>query len=86
MADPDETTVADGDDAVLPFQLDRLDLRGRVARLDAALEQMLAHHNYPPSVSGLLGEAALITGLVGQAMKLRGRFSRKWYHLSPILA
>ena len=30
------------DDTVLPFQLDRSDIRGRVARLDGVLEQVLS--------------------------------------------
>ena len=78
--DPKETDAgleptAAGDDAVLPFQLDRLDLRGRVCRLDHTLDRILSQHRYPPSVCALIGEAALITALIGQAMKLRGRFS-----------
>ncbi|MBX2856061.1 MAG: Hsp33 family molecular chaperone HslO [Rhodobacteraceae bacterium] len=64
-----------GDDSVLPFQLDQLDLRGRVVRLDKTLDQIMAQHRYPPSVCALVAEAALITALIGQAMKLRGRFS-----------
>ena len=64
-----------GDDSVLPFQLDRLDLRGRVARLDDTLDRIISQHNYPPSVCALIGEAALLTALIGQAMKLRGRFT-----------
>jgi molecular chaperone Hsp33 len=64
-----------GDDSVLPFQLDRADIRGRVARLDTALETMLAQHAYPPAVSALAAEAALLTALIGQTMKLRWRLS-----------
>lgn len=64
-----------GDDAVLPFQLDRLDLRGRVARLDRTLDQILGQHAYPASVGALVGEATLLATLIGQAMKLRGKFS-----------
>ena len=32
------------DDTVLPFQLDASDIRGRVARLDGLLDQVLAQH------------------------------------------
>ena len=35
------------DDTVLPFQLDRSDIRGRVARLDGVLEGILKQHDYP---------------------------------------
>ncbi len=64
-----------GDDAILPFQLDRLNVRGRVARLDATIDTILAQHNYPPAVSALVAEAALLTALIGQTIKLRNRFS-----------
>lgn len=64
-----------GDDHVLPFQLDRLDMRGRILRLDQTLDRILTQHRYPPSVCALVGEAALLTALIGHAMKLRGRFS-----------
>jgi molecular chaperone Hsp33 len=67
--------TAPGDDTVLPFQLDRADVRGRIARLDAALEAILAQHAYPPAVSALAAEAALLTALIGQTLKLRWRLS-----------
>ena len=35
------------DDTVLPFQLDRADIRGRVGRLDSVLETILGQHDYP---------------------------------------
>ena len=68
-------TAPAGDDTVLPFQLDRADVRGRVARLDATLETILAQHSYPDVVSALVAEAALLTALIGQTMKLRWRLS-----------
>ena len=64
-----------GDDTVLPFQLDRLDVRGRVARLDGSIDAILRQHDYPAAISGLLAEATLLTVLIGQTMKLRDRFS-----------
>ena len=64
-----------GDDSILPFQLDRLNVRGRVARLDATIDTILSQHNYPPAVSGLVAEATLLTALIGQTIKLRDRFS-----------
>ncbi len=63
------------DDTVLPFQLDRSDIRGRVARLDSALDRMLAQHDYPAPVEALVAEAALLTALIGQTIKLRWRLS-----------
>jgi len=63
------------DDTILPFQLDRSDIRGRVARLDGTLNQVLAQHDYPPVVQALVADAALLTALIGQAIKLRWKLS-----------
>lgn len=63
------------DDTVLPFQLDRTDTRGRVARLDGLLQQVLSQHDYPPLVEALVAEAVLLTALIGQTIKLRWKLS-----------
>ena len=63
------------DDTVLPFQLDRADIRGRVGRLDSVLEAILGQHDYPAPVAALVAEAALITALIGQTIKLRWKLS-----------
>lgn len=63
------------DDTVLPFQLDRSDIRGRVARLDGVLEQVLSQHAYPPKIEALVAEAAVLTALIGQTIKLRWKLS-----------
>ncbi|MEM9912435.1 MAG: Hsp33 family molecular chaperone HslO [Pseudomonadota bacterium] len=63
------------DDTVLPFQLDRSDIRGRVARLDGALQDILKQHAYPDKVEQLIAEMALMTALIGQTVKLRWKLS-----------
>lgn len=63
------------DDTVLPFQLDRSDIRGRVARLDGVLDEVLAQHDYPPAIEALVAEATLLTALIGQTIKLRWKLS-----------
>ena len=63
------------DDTVLPFQLDRSDIRGRVARLDGVLDQVLAQLDYPPAIEALVAEMALLTALIGQTIKLRWKLS-----------
>ncbi|MEM9797261.1 MAG: Hsp33 family molecular chaperone HslO [Pseudomonadota bacterium] len=63
------------DDTVLPFQLDTSDIRGRVARLDGVLEQVLDQHDYPPAIEALVAEMALLTALIGQTVKLRWKLS-----------
>ena len=69
------TTKIAWDDTVLPFQLDRSDIRGRVARLDQTLDQVLEQHDYPPEVEAMVAEAALLTALIGQTIKLRWKLS-----------
>jgi molecular chaperone Hsp33 len=62
------------DDAVLPFEVDALDLRGRLTRLGPALDDILARHDYPAPVGKLLGEAIVLTTLLGSSLKFEGRF------------
>jgi molecular chaperone Hsp33 len=62
------------DDAVLPFEVAALDLRGRLARLGPALDEVLTKHDYPPPVGKLLGEAMVLTTLLGSSLKFDGRF------------
>lgn len=65
----------DWDDAILPFQLDSADIRGRVARLDKVLDNVLAQHDYPAVVENLVAEMAILTALIGQTVKLRWKLS-----------
>ena len=63
------------DDTVLPFQLDRSDIRGRVARLDGVLERVLSQHDYPDPIEALVAEAAMLAALIGPTIKLRWKLS-----------
>jgi molecular chaperone Hsp33 len=62
------------DDAALPFEVASLDLRGRLTRLGPALDDVLTKHDYPPAVGKLLGEAIVLTTLLGSSLKSDGRF------------
>src|SRR5216110_2399544 len=62
------------DDTVLPFEVNALDLRGRLTRLGPALDDVLAKHDYPAPVGKLLGEAIVLTTLLGSSLKFEGRF------------
>jgi len=75
MSDPMLRPVSDDarDDNVLPFAVAPLDLRGRVVRLGASIDEILARHAYPPRVARVVGEAAALTALLGSALKLEGR-------------
>ena len=62
------------DDAVLPFAVEALDVRGRVVRLGDSIDRALSRHNYPAPVARLVGEAAALTVLLGSSLKFSGRF------------
>ena len=62
------------DDSVQAFQVDALDVRGRVARLGPMLDEVLGHHDYPAPVARLLVEATTLAVLLGSTLKQAGRF------------
>jgi molecular chaperone Hsp33 len=68
---PDLTHGAD--DIVVPFQVDELDLRGRVVRLGRAATSIIDRHGYPPPVARVLAEATALTVLLGSGLKFDGR-------------
>src|SRR5271154_6890405 len=62
------------DDTILPFAVKALDLRGRIVRLGPAVDTILTSHDYPAPVAKLLGEAIVLTVMLGSALKIEGRF------------
>ncbi|MGR3712500.1 MAG: Hsp33 family molecular chaperone HslO, partial [Shimia sp.] len=72
------------DDTVLPFQLDKSDIRGRVARLDGVLSGVLKQHAYPETVEALVAEMALLTALIGQTISLRWKLSLQVQTNGPV--
>ncbi|MFZ3349624.1 MAG: Hsp33 family molecular chaperone [Xanthobacteraceae bacterium] len=62
------------DDTILPFAVKALDLRGRIVRLGQAADTILTSHDYPAPVAKLLGEAIVLTAMLGSALKFDGRF------------
>ena len=62
------------DDTVMPFEVAKLDLRGRVVRLGPVVDEILEKHAYPAPVAKLLGEAVVLTVMLGSALKIEGRF------------
>ena len=71
VREPDQTSR---DDTVLPFAVKALDLRGRIVRLGPAVDTILSSHDYPTPVAKLLGEAIVLTVMLGTALKFDGRF------------
>src|SRR5262245_36708371 len=62
------------DDTVMPFEVAKLDLRGRVVRLGPAVDEILSRHAYPQPVAKLLGETLVLTVMLGSSVKIDGRF------------
>lgn len=85
MTDTTETSLReDGDDRILPFQIEALDVRGRVVRLGPSIDAVIERHAYPPAVSKLLGEAVALTVLLGSALKIDGRFQLQTRSDGPV--
>ena len=61
------------DDAVAAFQIEGEAVRGRLARLGPAIDEILKAHAYPEPVANLLGEACALAALVGSNLKFDGR-------------
>jgi len=61
------------DDVVGAFQIEAEPVRGRVARLGPAVDEILRGHDYPEPVANLLGEACALAALVGSNLKFEGR-------------
>lgn len=56
------------DDQVLPFRTDSSGAQGRLVRLGASADEILARHAYPESVSRVLGEALALSALLGSLL------------------
>lgn len=67
-------SAASIDDVVTPFEVASLDLRGRVVRLGPMVDEILEKHAYPYPVAKLLGEAIVLTVMLGSSLKMNGRF------------
>ncbi len=72
------------DDYVLPFAIDALDTRGRLARLGPSIDAILTRHAYPAPVARLLGEAAALTSVLATALKIEGRFQLQTRSDGPV--
>jgi molecular chaperone Hsp33 len=66
-------TEIPADDIVAPFQIETQPVRGRIARLGPAIDEILTRHAYPEPVANLLGEACALAALVGASLKFEGR-------------
>jgi molecular chaperone Hsp33 len=73
-----------GDDRVVPFQVEGLDVRGRAVQLGPLLNAVLARHDYPAPVARLLAEAIVLTALLGTSLKFEGKFTMQTKGDGPV--
>lgn len=59
-------------DFVRSFQIEGMNVRGRVVQLTDVADRILAAHDYPEAVSRVLGEALALVALLGTALKFEG--------------
>ncbi len=62
-------------DFIRPFLLGSSRVRGRIARLDDTLTNILSRHEYPEAVRRLVGETLVICALIATGLKIKHRFS-----------
>jgi molecular chaperone Hsp33 len=72
-SDPAPRATVQTDDLLAAFQIEGWPVRGRIARLGAAVHDVLSRHDYPEAVANLLGEACVLAALVGASLKFEGR-------------
>src|SRR5947208_10998898 len=72
------------DDTIMPFQVEALDLRGRIVRFGPAIDTILSRHQYPVPVAKLLGEATVLAVLLGSTLKFEGRFILQTHSDGPV--
>jgi len=73
MASTEDYTLA-GDDVVVPFAVEPLDIRGRAVHLGPMLDKILNRHAYPEDVCFLMSEMIVLTVLLGTSLKFDGNF------------
>jgi molecular chaperone Hsp33 len=62
-------------DFVLPFDIAKAGVRGRLVRLDTASARALSAHALPEAAARVAGEAVALGALLGTALKLDGRLT-----------
>ncbi|MBN34639.1 MAG: molecular chaperone Hsp33 [Rhodospirillaceae bacterium] len=71
-------------DSIQPFQIDGLNLSGRLVRLGETVDQVLTQHCYPEPVSRLLGELMALAAALGSGLKFDGRLTAETRGDGPI--
>jgi molecular chaperone Hsp33 len=59
-------------DFVRAFQIEGMNVRGRVVHLTDLADRVIAAHGYPDAVSRVVGEALVLSALLGSSLKFDG--------------
>lgn len=63
-----------GEDVVVPYAVEPLDVRGRAIQMGPMLDTILKRHDYPQDVSFLVAELVVLSVLLGSSLKFDGNF------------
>ena len=74
MTQMDQDYHLAGDDVVVPFAVEALDIRGRAVHVGPTLDRILKQHDYPEDIGFLLGELLVLSVLLGTSLKFDGNF------------
>src|ERR1700753_1838061 len=72
---PKDFSATPAGDFVLPFDIAKAGVRGRLVRLDPASARALSAHFLPEAASRVVGESLALSALLGTALKLDGRLT-----------
>lgn len=73
-----------GDDVVVPFAVEKLDIRGRAVQLGPMLDAILKRHAYPQDIAFLMGEMITLAVLLGTSLKFDGNFILQTQSEGPV--
>lgn len=73
-----------GNDFVRSFQIEGMNVRGRVVHLTDLADRVIAAHGYPDAVSGLVGEALALAALLGASLKFDGTLTIQTRGKGPV--
>lgn len=70
-----DIALAPDDDAIHPFMIEDMRLRGRLVRLGPAVDAIVARHDYPEPVAALLAETLALACTLANTIKYEGVFT-----------
>jgi len=62
-------------DLIQPFQIEGLNIRGRLVRLNTTIAEALRNHAYPATVAEMVGEGMALSAVLAGGLKYEGIFS-----------